>query len=109
MPQRVRNLEQQCRQYHRRSFDQPTMWRTGLTAAEEGVAYGGGAGYRGVARGYVTAPELGRAMAAYNQMLLAVCRTDQFVGVLRFSLCLLSKDLSSSLTNRTTTTMAHAW
>lgn len=77
--QRVRNLEQQCRQYHRRCvfLTQPTMWRTGLTAAEEGVLYGGGAGYRGVARGYVTAPELGRAMAAYNQMLLAVCRTDQ--------------------------------
>jgi lysophospholipase L1-like esterase len=76
---RVRNLEQQCRQYHRRCvfLTQPTMWRTGLTAAEEGVLYGGGAGYHGVARGYVTAPELGRAMAEYNQTLLAVCRNDQ--------------------------------
>ena len=30
-----------------------------------------------VSRGYVSAPELGRAMAAYNQVLLAVCREDQ--------------------------------
>ena len=77
--QRVRTLEQECRQYQRRCvfLTQPTMWRTGLTAAEEGVLYGGGAGYRGAARGYVTAPELGRAMAAYNQTLLAVCRNEQ--------------------------------
>jgi hypothetical protein len=77
--QRVGTLEQECRQYHRRCvfLTQPTMWRAGLSAAEESVLYGGAAGYHGVALGYVPAPELGRAMAAYNQVLLAVCRKDQ--------------------------------
>jgi hypothetical protein len=78
--QRVRTLEQQCRQYHRRCvfLTQPTMWRAGLSAAEQSLLYSGGVGYHGIARGYVSAPELGRAMAAYNQVLLAVCREDQF-------------------------------
>jgi hypothetical protein len=76
--QRVRTLEQLCRQYHRRCvfLTQPTMWRAGLSAAEQSLLYGGGVGYHGVVRGYVSAPELGRAMAAYNQVLLAVCRED---------------------------------
>jgi lysophospholipase L1-like esterase len=76
---RVRTLEQQCRQYHRRCvfLTQPTMWRAGLSVAEESLLYGGAVGYHGVARGYVRAPELGRAMAAYNQALLTVCREDQ--------------------------------
>jgi hypothetical protein len=58
---RVRTLGQQCRQYRRRCvfLTQPTMWRAGLSAD-------------------VSAPELERAMAAYNQVLLAVCREDQF-------------------------------
>ena len=34
-------------------------------------------GDHGIVRGYVSAPELARAMAAYNQVLLAVCREDQ--------------------------------
>lgn len=78
--QRVRTLEQQCRQYHRRCvfLTQPTMWRAGLSAAEQSLLYSGGVGYHGIARGYVSAPELERAMAAYNQVLLAVCREDQF-------------------------------
>ena len=77
--QRVRTLEQQCRQYHRRCvfLTQPTMWREGLSAAEQSLLNSGGVGYHGVVRGYVSAPELGRAMAAYNQVLLAVCREDQ--------------------------------
>jgi hypothetical protein len=54
------------------------MWRAGLSAAEQSLLYSGGVGYHGIARGYVSAPELGRAMAAYNQVLLAVCREDQF-------------------------------
>lgn len=76
---RVRTLEQECRQYHRRCvfLTQPTMWRAGLSAAEESLFYGGAVGYSGVARGYVSASELGHAMAAYNQALLAVCREDQ--------------------------------
>ena len=53
------------------------MWRAGLSAAEDSLLYGGGVGDHGVVRGYVSAPELGRAMAAYNQVLLAVCREDQ--------------------------------
>jgi hypothetical protein len=53
------------------------MWRAGLSAAEESLLYGGAVGYQGVTRGYVSAPELGRAMAAYNQVLLAICREDQ--------------------------------
>jgi hypothetical protein len=53
------------------------MWRAGLSVAEESLLYGGAVGYHGVARGYVRAPELGRAMAAYNQALLTVCREDQ--------------------------------
>jgi hypothetical protein len=78
--QRVRTLEQQCRQYHRRCvfLTQPTIWRAGLSAAEQSLLYSGGVGYHGIARGYVSAPELERAMAAYNQVLLAVCREDQF-------------------------------
>jgi hypothetical protein len=76
---RVRTLGQQCRQYRRRCvfLTQPTMWRAGLSAAEESLLYGGAVGYHGFARGYVPAPELGRAMAAYNQVLLAFCRKDQ--------------------------------
>ena len=76
---RLRTLGQQCRQYRRRCvfLTQPTMWRAGLSAAEESLLYGGAVGYHGVARGYVPAPELGRAMAAYNQVLLAFCRKDQ--------------------------------
>jgi hypothetical protein len=76
---RVRTLEQECHQYHRRCvfLTQPTMWRAGLSAAEESVLYGGVVGRQGTAHGYVPAPELGRAMAAYNQVLLAVCREDQ--------------------------------
>jgi hypothetical protein len=77
--QRIRTLEQQCRQYHRRCvfLTQPTMWRAGLSAAEQSLLYSGGVGNYGIVRGYVSAPELGRAMAAYNQVLLAVCREDQ--------------------------------
>jgi lysophospholipase L1-like esterase len=77
--QRVRTLEQECHQYHQRCIflTQPTMWRAGLSAAEDSLLYGGGVGDHGVVRGYVSAPELGRAMAAYNQVLLAVCREDQ--------------------------------
>ena len=77
--QRVRTLEQQCRRYHRRCvfLTQPTMWRAGLSAVEQSLLYSGGVGYHGVVRGYVSAPELERAMAAYNQVLLAVCREDQ--------------------------------
>jgi hypothetical protein len=77
--QRVRTLEQECHQYHQRCIflTQPTMWRAGLSAAEESLLYSGGVGDHGVVRGYVSAPELGRAMAAYNQALLAVCREDQ--------------------------------
>jgi hypothetical protein len=77
--QRVRTLEQHCRQYHQRCvfLTQPTMWRAGLSAAEQRLFYSGGVGYHGVVRGYVSAPELGSAMAAYNQVLLAVCREDQ--------------------------------
>ena len=76
---RVRILDQLCRQYHRRCvfLTQPTMWRPGLSAAEESLLYGGAVGYQGVAHGYVSAPELGRAMAAYNQVLLAICREEQ--------------------------------
>jgi hypothetical protein len=76
---RVRILEQLCRQYHRRCvfLTQPTMWRAGLSDAEESLLYGGAVGYQGVAHGYVSAPELGRAMAAYNQVLLAICREKQ--------------------------------
>jgi hypothetical protein len=77
--QRVRTLEQECRRYHRRCIflTQPTMWHAGMTPAEEGVLYGGKVGDHGHARGYAAAPELGRAMAAYNQGLLAVCHEDQ--------------------------------
>jgi GDSL-like Lipase/Acylhydrolase family len=77
--QRIRTLEQQCRQYHRRCvfLTQPTMWRAGLSTAEQSLLYSGGVGNYGIVRGYVSAPELGRAMAAYNQVLLAVCRDDQ--------------------------------
>jgi len=77
--ERVRTLEQECHQYHLRCIflTQPTMWRAGLSAAEESLLYSGGVGDHGVVRGYVSAPELGRAMAAYNQVLLAVCREDQ--------------------------------
>ncbi|HET9306450.1 MAG TPA: SGNH/GDSL hydrolase family protein [Candidatus Sulfotelmatobacter sp.] len=77
--QRVRTLEQLCRQYQRRCvfLTQPTMWRAGLSAAEQSLFYSGGVGSHGVPSGYVSAPELGRAMAAYNQVLLAVCREDQ--------------------------------
>lgn len=76
---RVRTLEQLCRQYQRRCvfLAQPTMWRAGLSAAEQSLFYSGGVGSHGVPRGCVSAPELGRAMAAYNQVLLAVCREDQ--------------------------------
>jgi hypothetical protein len=76
---RVRTLEQECRQYHQRCIflTQPTMWRAGLSAAELSLLYGGGVGDHGVVRGYASAPELERAMAAYNQVLLAVCREDQ--------------------------------
>jgi hypothetical protein len=111
--QRVRTLEQQCRQYHRRCvfLTQPTMWRAGLSAAEQSLLYSGGVGYHGIARGYVSAPELGRAMAAYNQVLLAVCREDQFECY--DMAAAIPKDTSAfsqpSLTNRTTTTMAHTW
>jgi hypothetical protein len=72
-------LEQQCRQYHRRCvfLTQPTMWRAGMSAAEQSLLYSGGVGDNGVIRGYVSAPELARAMAAYNQVMLAVCREDQ--------------------------------
>lgn len=77
--QRVRTLEQQCRQYHQRCvfLTQPAMWRAGLSAADESLLYGGAVGYHGVVRGYASAPELGRAMAVYNRVLLAVCREDQ--------------------------------
>lgn len=77
--QRVRTLEQLCRQYHRRCvfLTQPTMWRAGLSAAEQSLFYSGGVGSHGVPRGYAAVPELARAMAAYNQALLAVCREDQ--------------------------------
>jgi GDSL-like Lipase/Acylhydrolase family len=77
--QRVRTLEQQCRQYYRRCvfLTQPTMWRAGMSAAEQSLLYSGGVGDNGVIRGYVSAPELARAMAAYNQVMLAVCREDQ--------------------------------
>ena len=49
---RVRTLEQQCRQYHLRCvfLTQPTMWRAGLSFAEESLFYGGAVGYRGVPR-----------------------------------------------------------
>jgi lysophospholipase L1-like esterase len=77
--QRVRTLEQLCRQYRRRCvfLTQPTIWRAGMSAAEQSRLWLGGVGDHGVARGYVSIPDLGRAMAAYNQVLLAVCREDQ--------------------------------
>jgi hypothetical protein len=77
--QRVRTLEQLCRQYHRRCvfLTQPTMWRAGLSAAEQSLFYAGGVGSHGVVRGYVSASELALAMAAFNQVLLRVCREDQ--------------------------------
>ena len=59
-------------------FSNPThdVARRAVCCGREFVLWGA-VGCHGVTRGYVSAPELERAMAAYNQVLLAVCREDR--------------------------------
>jgi hypothetical protein len=59
-------------------FSNPThhVARRAICGGTESALWGG-VGYHGAVRGYISAPELGRAMAAYNQVLLGVCGQDQ--------------------------------
>jgi hypothetical protein len=52
------------------------MWCADLPAEEQRLLWYGKIGRRGHVLGYATAVDLARAMDAYNQTLLSVCRQD---------------------------------
>jgi len=76
--QRVRGLERECRARRLRCvfLTQPSMWRTDLPPAEQGLLWFGAVGRQGHPRGYASVADLKRAMDAYNTTLLSVCRQE---------------------------------
>jgi lysophospholipase L1-like esterase len=76
--QRLRSLERECRARRLRCVfvTQPSMWCADLPAEEQRLLWYGKIGRRGHVLGYATAVDLARAMDAYNQTLLSVCRQD---------------------------------
>ena len=76
--QRLRSLERECRARRLRCVfvTQPSMWREDLPAEERRLLWFGKVGRRGHVLGYASVGDLARAMDAYNQALLSVCRQD---------------------------------
>ena len=76
--QRVRNLALECRARGIRCLftTQPSMWRSDLSPFEEELLVFGWIGPRARSKGYVSTAELAKAMDAYNDALLDVCRQE---------------------------------
>jgi len=72
--QRVRALERECHARGLRCLflTQPTLWRANLSPTEEHLLWFGWVGRDG----FASAADLARAMDAFNQTLLSVCRED---------------------------------
>jgi lysophospholipase L1-like esterase len=75
---RIRTLASRCRDLHIRCLfmTQPTIWRDDLTDAEKHLLWIGWYGRFFDIKGYVSAPDMGRAMNMFNQRMLDVCRQD---------------------------------
>ena len=76
--QRIRTLEHECHARNLRCafMTQPSMWRTDLTPAEQSLLWMGWVGWKAHRHGFASVADLARAMDAYNQTLLGVCRED---------------------------------
>lgn len=74
--QHVWRLAKQCQSLHLRCLflTQPSLWRGDLTPGERRLLWWGNIGRWEKPEGYASATDLARAMEAYNQALLAVCR-----------------------------------
>jgi hypothetical protein len=76
--QRIRTLERECHARNLRCafMTQPTMWRADLPPAEQSLLWMGWVGWKAHRHGFASIADLARAMDAYNQTLLGVCRED---------------------------------
>lgn len=77
--QRIRSLEGECRSRGLRCafLTQPSIWRADLSPAEQDLLWMGWVGWKAQRRGFAPVADLARAMGAYNQTLLSVCREDR--------------------------------
>jgi len=75
---RIRRLGQACADLRVRCLlmTQPSMYRDGLSAQEQGLFLFGWLGSKGHPDAYVTVSDLDAAMASYNLALLSVCKEE---------------------------------
>lgn len=76
--ERIRRLSAECHARVPRCvfMTQPVMWRADMPADEEKLLWMGWVGWKAQRRGWASPAELARAMHAYNETLLNVCREN---------------------------------
>jgi lysophospholipase L1-like esterase len=73
---RIGSLADRCTDLKMRCLflTQPTMWRENLSAREDSLFWQGYLGRFANPKGYISSPDMARAMDSYNRTLLDVCR-----------------------------------